>query len=63
MKRPFATGFMLLQLLDYIFNMAICCNHDWEAAETRKIVAEVDIDKNLKDIKFLKIILYHLSWR
>ncbi|WP_312475779.1 c-type cytochrome [Neobacillus sp.] len=47
MKRPLATGFMLLALASIVFlTWQSVATHDWAAAERQgKIVAKVDIDK------------------
>lgn len=47
LKRPFATGFMLLALASIVFlTWESVVNHDWEAAKAQgEIKAEADIDK------------------
>ncbi|KAB7708919.1 cytochrome C oxidase Cbb3 [Bacillus aerolatus] len=53
MKRPFATGFMLLALAATVFlTWESVVNHDWEAAKAQgKIVAEAEIDQTTEEYK------------
>lgn len=52
-KRPFATGFMILALAaTYFLTWESVVTHDWEAAkEQGKIVAEAEIDKESEGYK------------
>ncbi|MFD2679495.1 menaquinol-cytochrome c reductase cytochrome b/c subunit [Bacillus seohaeanensis] len=53
LKRPLATGFMLLAVAGVIYlTWESVVNHDWEAAEKQgQIVAEVEIDKESEGYK------------
>ncbi len=55
-KRPFATGFMLLALASIIFlTWESVVNHDWEAAKKQgAIVKTVDIDKEAEGYDLLQ---------
>ncbi|MFK2824201.1 c-type cytochrome [Bacillus sp. B190/17] len=52
-KRPFATGFMLLALAATVFlTWESVVNHDWEAAKAQgQIVEEAEIDQNAEGYK------------
>ncbi|WML45098.1 c-type cytochrome [Neobacillus sp. PS3-40] len=55
-RRPFATGFMLLAIAATVFlTWQSVATHDWKKAEAQgKIVAKVDIDKNNEGYKVFK---------
>jgi menaquinol-cytochrome c reductase cytochrome b/c subunit len=55
-KRPLATGFMLLTIASIIFlTWQSVATHDWKKAEEQgKIVAKVSIDKNSEGYKVFK---------
>ena len=58
LKRPVATGFMLLSVASIIFlTWESVAHHDWEAAKTRSNCKTAPVDKNDDGYKLMQKIL------
>ena len=63
LKRPVATGFMLLAIASIIFlTWESVAHHDWEAAKTRSNCKTAPVDKNDDGYKLMQKYLFNMSW-